>query len=214
MRRQLFPALRMVLVLTVLWGLLYPLVMTGIAQAAFADKADGSLVERNGRWSVPRSWASLRRPRVLPHSTFGRRALASGSLVHDTDADGNSPATQTPPTRRPVPAPAGRPTWAPPTPTSSPPSRSATVAYRGVNGLADDARCPIDAVTASRVGRRPPHLRRQRPAPGATRRTSAASRSTRCSRSSTTTLEPIARVPRRGGRQRAASSTSALDALN
>ena len=48
MRRQLLPALGMVLVFTVLTGLVYPLVVTGIAQAAFGDKADGSLVERDG----------------------------------------------------------------------------------------------------------------------------------------------------------------------
>jgi K+-transporting ATPase ATPase C chain len=49
MRRQLLPALGMVLVFTVLTGLAYPLVVTGIAQAAFGDKADGSLIERDGQ---------------------------------------------------------------------------------------------------------------------------------------------------------------------
>lgn len=36
------------LVLAVLTGLIYPLVMTGIAQLAFRDKADGSLIRANG----------------------------------------------------------------------------------------------------------------------------------------------------------------------
>lgn len=49
MRRQLVPALGMLVLFTVLTGLVYPLVVTGIAQVAFADKADGSLVERDGR---------------------------------------------------------------------------------------------------------------------------------------------------------------------
>ncbi len=49
MRRQLLPALGMVLVFTVLTGLLYPLVVTGVAQAAFHHKAEGSLVERDGQ---------------------------------------------------------------------------------------------------------------------------------------------------------------------
>ena len=39
----------MVLIFTVLLGLVYPLVVTGIAQAAFNDKANGSLVEVNGK---------------------------------------------------------------------------------------------------------------------------------------------------------------------
>jgi potassium-transporting ATPase KdpC subunit len=36
-------------VLAVLTGLVYPLVITGVAQLAFKDKANGSLVEVNGR---------------------------------------------------------------------------------------------------------------------------------------------------------------------
>lgn len=37
-----------VIVLTFLFGIVYPVVMTGFAQVAFADKADGSLIERDG----------------------------------------------------------------------------------------------------------------------------------------------------------------------
>jgi potassium-transporting ATPase KdpC subunit len=47
--RQYGAALRTLLVLTVLFGLVYPLVMTGIAQAAFHGNANGSLVHRNGK---------------------------------------------------------------------------------------------------------------------------------------------------------------------
>jgi K+-transporting ATPase ATPase C chain len=42
-------AIRTLLALTVLVGLAYPLVMTGIAQVAFRGNANGSLVEQNGR---------------------------------------------------------------------------------------------------------------------------------------------------------------------
>jgi K+-transporting ATPase ATPase C chain len=49
MRRQLLPALGMLAMFTVLTGIAYPLVVTGIAQAAFGDKADGSLIERDGQ---------------------------------------------------------------------------------------------------------------------------------------------------------------------
>lgn len=47
--RQLGPALRAMIVLTVLLGLAYPLLLTGFAQVAFHDKANGSLVTDHGR---------------------------------------------------------------------------------------------------------------------------------------------------------------------
>ncbi|WP_030393239.1 potassium-transporting ATPase subunit KdpC [Kitasatospora purpeofusca] len=42
-------ALRALLVLTVLLGIAYPLLVTGISQLAFADKANGSIVEVDGK---------------------------------------------------------------------------------------------------------------------------------------------------------------------
>ena len=45
MRRQLVPSVMMVLVFTLLTGLAYPLVVTGIGQLAFHDRAEGSLVK-------------------------------------------------------------------------------------------------------------------------------------------------------------------------
>jgi len=49
--RQYGAALRMLLLLTVILGLAYPLAMTGLAQVAFGDNANGSLVVR-GRTTV------------------------------------------------------------------------------------------------------------------------------------------------------------------
>lgn len=46
--RQHIAALRALLVLTVLLGLAYPLMMTGVAQLVFNDQANGSLVVANG----------------------------------------------------------------------------------------------------------------------------------------------------------------------
>lgn len=48
MKRNLLTALLMALATTILLGLVYPLVVTGLAQIMFPDKADGQLIERNG----------------------------------------------------------------------------------------------------------------------------------------------------------------------
>jgi len=47
--RQHIAGFRILLVFTVICGFIYPLVMLGIAQAAFHNKANGSLVTYNGR---------------------------------------------------------------------------------------------------------------------------------------------------------------------
>ncbi|MFE9555202.1 potassium-transporting ATPase subunit C [Streptomyces sp. NPDC006703] len=47
--RLIGAGLRALLVLTVVCGIVYPLVVTGIAQAAFGDKANGSEVQADGK---------------------------------------------------------------------------------------------------------------------------------------------------------------------
>jgi K+-transporting ATPase ATPase C chain len=49
MLQQLLPAVRITLVLTVLTGMLYPALVTAIAQAIFHKQANGSLIEVNGK---------------------------------------------------------------------------------------------------------------------------------------------------------------------
>jgi K+-transporting ATPase ATPase C chain len=49
MWQQFIPALRITLVLTLVTGLLYPALVTGIAQLIFPSQADGSLIMRNGQ---------------------------------------------------------------------------------------------------------------------------------------------------------------------
>jgi K+-transporting ATPase ATPase C chain len=48
MRKDLVSSLIAVVALTAIFGLAYPLVITGVSQVAFPGRADGSLVKRNG----------------------------------------------------------------------------------------------------------------------------------------------------------------------
>jgi K+-transporting ATPase ATPase C chain len=49
MLEQILPAVRITLVLTILTGMLYPALVTGIVQVIFPHQANGSLMEVNGK---------------------------------------------------------------------------------------------------------------------------------------------------------------------
>ena len=49
MKKQAIIALKFFLIMTILTGVIYPLVMTGLAQLSFPSKANGSLIKKDGK---------------------------------------------------------------------------------------------------------------------------------------------------------------------
>lgn len=86
MLKQIAPALRMTLFLTVLTGLVYPGVVTGLCQVMFRDKANGSLVEVNGKIVG----SSLIGQNFAKPGYFHSRPSAAGNDGYDPTASSGS----------------------------------------------------------------------------------------------------------------------------
>ena len=129
MRRQLLPALRMLLVLTVLTGLLYPLAMTGIGQTVFGKQADGSLITDADGKVVG---SSLIGQAFDGDQWFQPRPSAAGDGYDPTLSSSSNLGPTNPELLDAV------------------AERVST--YRKANGLPTGARVPVDAVTASGSG--------------------------------------------------------------
>src|SRR5262245_8436905 len=89
MRAQLLAGLRAILVLMVLCGLAYPFVVTGLAQALFHDKANGSLVKVDGKVVGSKLIGqSFTKPEYFHPRPSAAGASASGSFVDVVGSDG------------------------------------------------------------------------------------------------------------------------------
>src|SRR5579863_8080841 len=86
MWKQILPAFRAALLITVVTGLLYPGVVTGLAQVLFHDQANGSLVTQNGRVVG----SSLIGQNFSKPEYFYPRPSAAGSNGYDATASGGS----------------------------------------------------------------------------------------------------------------------------
>jgi potassium-transporting ATPase KdpC subunit len=126
--RQLVPGLVLVVVFTVLTGVAYPLLVTGVAQVAFSDQADGSLIERDGE--IVGS-SLIGQPFVSPEYLHPRPSAAGAGY----DGGASSGSNLGPRNPELLAAVAER-----------------AEAYREENGLGPDVLVPVDAVTASGSG--------------------------------------------------------------
>ena len=134
MRRQLLAGLLMVVVMTVLTGVVYPLVVTGVASIAFPHRAGGSLVRQQGKVVgsslIGQSFLDATGQPLAQY--FQPRPSAAGKGY---DALQSGPSNLGPSNPKLLDAVAQR-----------------TEAYRQFNGLDPSAPVPVDAVTASGSG--------------------------------------------------------------
>lgn len=129
MAKRLLTAVSMLVVMTVVTGIIYPLAVTGLARVLFPQKASGSLIYRNGQ---PVGSALIGQNFSDPRYFHGRPS-AAGKAGYDAAFSGGSNLG---PTNRKL--------------VASVAQRLAAV--RAENGLPAGAPVPADLVTASASG--------------------------------------------------------------
>ncbi len=127
--RQLRPAVVVLVLFTVVAGIIYPVVATGLGQLAFRDEANGSLIVRDGRVVG----SALLGQSFTGQGYFHPRPSAAGANGYDGAASSGS-------------------NLGPLNPDLLSAVAERVAAYRTENGLAADLPVPVDAVTASGSG--------------------------------------------------------------
>ena len=135
---QLRTAILMIVVLTVLTGLAYPLAMTGLAQVLFPYQANGSLIERDGvvigSELIGQGFVDAETGRTLPGYFRGRPSAAF------TPGDGDNTLVSS------------GSNYGPTNQALIDRVAADVTIIREENGLATDAPIPVDLVTASGSG--------------------------------------------------------------
>jgi K+-transporting ATPase ATPase C chain len=138
LRRQIVPAIVMVVVMTVVLGIGYTFAFTGVAQLVASDQADGSLVYVDGTAVgselIGQAWvAEDGEPLARYFQSRPSAATTNSEAGYDPSLSLGS-------------------NWGPTDPDLSKAVKERVAAYRELNGLADDEPVPVDAVTASASG--------------------------------------------------------------
>jgi K+-transporting ATPase ATPase C chain len=118
----------MLVVFTILTGLIYPLAVTGVAQVAFHNKANGSLVTQNGK-VVGSKWIGQNFTKPV---YFHPRPSSAGNGYDPTLSSGSNLGPTNPKFLKLV--------------------QQRVAAYRKENNLSPTDKVPVDAVTASASG--------------------------------------------------------------
>jgi K+-transporting ATPase ATPase C chain len=141
MRRQLVPALLSMVLFTLLLGVAYPLVVTGIAQVGIKSKADGSFVERGGkRVGSELIGQSFTDTKGNPIKKYFQSRPSAATGVNGNTAAGYDPTLSL------------GSNLGPTNPDLLKLVSKRVKDYRELNGVASDVGVPVDAVTASASG--------------------------------------------------------------
>jgi K+-transporting ATPase ATPase C chain len=128
--QHLRSAVLMVVVLTVLLGIIYPIAMTGISQVLFPSQANGSLVHDSSGNVIG---SAILGQNFAQPQYFHSRPSAAGADGYDATSSGGSNLG---PTNQKL----------------IDNAKDRAEAYRQENGLPADAQVPVDAVTTSASG--------------------------------------------------------------
>ncbi len=198
MLNQLRPAIVLLLLMTGITGVVYPLVVTGVAQVAFPDKADGSLIEKDGQVIgselIGQSFVDPETGSTLP-GYFRSRPSAAGAGYDASASSGSN--------------------LGPTNPVLIDRVAADVAIIRSENGLADDAQIPVDLVTSSASGLDPDISPASADAANCARcRTTRHQSKRRCAQIvDANTSGRTARVPRRATCQRARGQSRAGRAI-
>jgi K+-transporting ATPase c subunit len=96
MKKHLITAFLMTIATTILLGVIYPLLITGVAQVLFKDKANGQICYRNGEAIGSRIIAQPYFGKIFPPAPLGRRQRIRCRQLRRHESRSHQPETHRP----------------------------------------------------------------------------------------------------------------------